>query len=124
MARIEGWVGGRVGRIDQAVRGLRSGGDRRGQAMLAVLAVATVSAASAALAGFAPHAAGPVAVFVSPLSPPGSAERLVEAARGSVVRATGMSSVVIARSDDPGFEARLRAAGAVAVVAASEAPAF
>lgn len=81
------------------------------------LAIASLLAIGAST--YRPASAGlPVAVFFAPFSDSDAALLRVAAAGGEVLRHGAVSTIVIARSDDPDFVERLYGAGALAVSAA------
>ncbi len=67
----------------------------------------------------APKAARPVAIVAAPWAAAGEAARIVAAADGSMLAATGDGHVAIARSAADDFAARLYRAGALIVLDAA-----
>lgn len=90
--------------------------DGGGLQLLPALALAFISLIAVAVVALRPGAPGtPVAVFFSPYADADSALRRVAAAGGEILRPGAAASIVIARSDDPAFVARLYDHGALLV---------
>jgi TctA family transporter len=87
------------------------------------IAIATLFALTAGLGpaaiALAPKAASPVAIVAAPWAAAGEAARIVAAADGSIMAATGDGHVAIARSGAQDFVARLYRAGALIVLDAA-----
>lgn len=82
--------------------------------LVALAAVASILLPVWALAR--PAGSPAVIVVAAPWAPAGFAFDLVARADGAVLRGTGLTWVVVARSDDPGFPERLAAGGAWLVI--------
>lgn len=90
---------------------------RRGAAVLAVLLLLAVSTLPVFAAADLPgETSGTLAAVFAPGTDRAEALAAVTAADGLVVRAGGWGAVLVARSEDAGFAARLRRAGAWLVV--------
>lgn len=90
-----------------------------GLKFLPATALAALSLAAIGTVSFGPGAPGtPVAVFFPPATGADAALMRVASAGGEILRLGSIDSVVIARSDDPGFSDHLYGRGALLVSAA------
>lgn len=83
--------------------------------LLRIAGIASLAALVPLFVALSPDADGNVVVIASPFDPR-SAVEIMASAEGSLVSATRFASIVVARSERPGFVARLHGAGAILVL--------